>query len=172
MRILNDVDRFQSCINDLMQSPAVKTMNNYTQHSMVTTLEHCLFVSYVSYLICRLLGLNYYAAARGGLLHDLFLYDWHEKNVRGKLHGFTHTFKALRNANSYFYLSDLEQDIIVKHMWPLTLKFPRYKESLVVSFVDKLCCIIEVLGLYKMIWIMRIMKLHSMVEQGEAKANI
>ena len=32
----------------------------------------------------------------------------------------------------------MEKDIIAKHMWPLTLrKVPKYKESFLISFVDK-----------------------------------
>lgn len=31
----------------------------------------------------------------------------------------------------------MEQDIITAHMWPLTRHFPKYKESYIISFVDK-----------------------------------
>jgi uncharacterized protein len=34
-------------------------------------------------------------------------------------------------------LSPVEEDIIFKHMWLATPHFPRYKESYVVTFVDK-----------------------------------
>jgi uncharacterized protein len=33
-------------------------------------------------------------------------------------------------------LNDIEEDIIRKHMWPLTLVPPKYKESFIVSFAD------------------------------------
>jgi uncharacterized protein len=62
-------------------------MEKFIQHSDVSCLEHCMSVSYNSYLICRRLGLNYQAAARGGLLHDLFLYDWHVSKPENGLHG-------------------------------------------------------------------------------------
>ena len=42
-----------------------------------------------------------------------------------------------------FTLNDLEKDVIVKHMWPLTIKFPKYKESYIVTFVDKYCATVE-----------------------------
>ena len=158
MRLVNDFELFKDCIDDLIETPVVQTMNNFTQHSIVTTLEHCLFVSYISFIICKFLGLNYYSAARGGLLHDLFLSDWHKNEYKGKFHGLTHPAEALKNANIYFNLSHMEQDIIKKHMWPLTLRFPRYRESYVVSIADKFCCLFEVFGLYKIIWIRRIMK--------------
>ena len=43
----------------------------------------------------------------------------------------------------YDELNDLEKDVIVKHMWPLTIKFPKYKESYIVTFVDKYCATVE-----------------------------
>ena len=84
--------------------------------------------------------MDYKSAARAGLLHDLFLYDWHNQ-PRKKLfekHGYTHPRTALNNASNNFDLNYKEKDIILKHMWPLTLKsVPRYKESFLVSIVDK-----------------------------------
>jgi uncharacterized protein len=97
-------------------------------------------------LVCRYLGLDYCSAARGGLLHDFFLYDWHITKQQKGLHGFTHPYTALKNANRFFNLNDLEKDIIVKHMWPLTIRLPKYKETLIVVLVDKYCAIMEIFG--------------------------
>lgn len=68
---------YLDCVWDLLLNPAVRRMNQYVQHGSTTCLRHCLNVSYRSYCACRRLGLNYRSAARAGLLHDLFLYDWH-----------------------------------------------------------------------------------------------
>ena len=38
-----------------------------------------------------------------------------------------------------FDLNDMEKDIIVKHMWPLTIVPPKFKESYIVTLVDKYC---------------------------------
>lgn len=152
---------FRYCISDLIDTPVVQKMDGFIQHSEVSCLEHCLFVAYVSFVACRLFRLNYYAAARGGLLHDLFLYDWHAEENRGKLHGFTHPKIALNNANKYFRLTPMEQDIIKKHMWPLTFFAPNFAESLIVSLADKLCAVVEVFGLYKMMIVRRIMKMYN-----------
>ena len=56
---------------------------------------------------------------------------------REKYHGIEHPKIALQNAEKYFRLNDIERDIIVKHMWPLTLVPPKYKESFIVTFADK-----------------------------------
>lgn len=136
---------YMECVYDVLQSPVVQRMNEYIQHGTTTTLKHCLSVSYASYKICKSYGLDYRSAARGGLLHDLFLYDWHEhaKNTGNHFHGFTHPRVALHNANHYFCLNKKEQDIIVKHMWPLTVIPPKTAEGYVVMYADKYCSFLE-----------------------------
>jgi uncharacterized protein len=133
-------------ISDLISHEMVRSMKNYPQHSATDCLEHNLYVSYSSYLICRRLGLDDRSAARGGLLHDFFLYDWHVKVKRPYegLHGFVHPRIALRNANQYFQLNELEQDIIVKHMGPLTITLPKHKEAFIVALADKYCAFMEI----------------------------
>ena len=135
---------FESIIRELAKSQVILSMQQFTQHSNVTCHEHSMRVSYCSYRVCKCFGLDYRSAARGGLLHDFFLYDWHVKNQRKGLHGFTHPRVALKNAAEHFNLNDTEKDIIEKHMWPLTIRLPKSKESLVVSIVDKYCSFMEI----------------------------
>lgn len=81
---------------------------------------------------------------RGALLHDYFLYDWHEPHHG--LHGYTHASLALRNAAQDFAISPIEADVIKKHMWPLNIKPPRYREAMIVTIADKICSAKEVFG--------------------------
>jgi len=134
---------FNEAISDLLINNNVLSMSNMKQHLNVSCLEHCLSVAYISYSICQALGWDANAAARGGLLHDLFLYNQYEKGRNMRTHLIMHSKIALENAENISSLSDIEKDIIVKHMWPLTLKMPKYKESFVVNFVDKACAIYE-----------------------------
>ena len=91
------------------------------------------------------------AAARGGLLHDLYLCNWSQTNIGPWKRLLIHPQIALRNAEIHG-LSDLEKDIISKHMWPLTLrKVPRHRESVVVNLADKICACTEMLRLYSKI---------------------
>ncbi|MDY0244869.1 MAG: hypothetical protein RBQ89_08635, partial [Sphaerochaeta sp.] len=102
--------------------------------------------SYISYRISKALGLDYHAAARGGLLHDFFLYDWRERKSQDEkrsLHGKEHPYIALENAQKYFTVNAKEADIIVKHMFPKTLSLPRYRESFIVSLSDKIAAVYE-----------------------------
>ncbi len=141
---------FKSCSAELLNSDDVQLMDTFIQHANVSCLEHSISVAYYSYLMCEKLSLHVdrQSIIRGALLHDFFLYDWHLESDRKGLHGFTHPKAALENAEEHFSLNDMEKDIIVKHMWPLTLTPPKYKESLIVSLSDKFCSLIETLRIY------------------------
>lgn len=137
---LNKHTEFYTTIQDLISNETVQKMKEYKQHYDTSTYEHCFYVAYISYKICKKLGLDYKAAARAGMLHDLFLYDWRNSRKRLNLerpHAFIHPKIALENASKLFNLSKKEKDIIVKHMWPVTWRLPRYPESFIVTFVDK-----------------------------------
>ena len=77
------------------------------------------------------------------LLHDYFLYDWHDKDPSHRLHGFTHPRRALENAAADWELTDRERDIILHHMFPLTPLPPRSREAWLVCLADKLCAVQE-----------------------------
>jgi uncharacterized protein len=103
-------------------------------------------VSYYNYLVCRKLGLDSKAAARAGFLHDLYLYDWRERERKKgeKRHGTYHPRVALKNAKEHFDIAKREEDMIVKHMWPLTVKLPKYAESYVIVAIDKYSAAVEI----------------------------
>ncbi len=137
-------------IRDLIEHSEVLRLRHFTHHRSVNCLEHSLHVSYASYRICKRLGLDYKAAARGGLLHDFFLYDWREEKHDEGMHAFVHPKIALRNASRHFAVSPKEADIIVKHMWPLTIRLPKSPEAFIVSMIDKVCAVAEASGRSKM----------------------
>ena len=141
---------FVEIIKDLMTNETVQKMKDYKQHYDTSCFEHCRNVAYYSYLICRKYNLDYVSVARAGMLHDLFLYDWRQRqDGRKGLHAFTHPKTALENASKLFSLNEKECDIILKHMWPLTIKFPKYIESYVITLVDKYCALEESIKAYK-----------------------
>lgn len=139
------IEEYIACVKDMIENETVRSMNRYNQHRGVSCLQHCLNVSFRSYLICRRFGLDYRSAARGGLLHDFFLYDWHKENPYGGLHGFRHPKIAAQNASRHFELNQKEQDVIKNHMWPLTPALPKHPETFIVVLVDKFYCISEAL---------------------------
>lgn len=135
-------------VEDILKNEKVQSMKDYLQHGRTSCLEHSLHVSYLTYCFCRKHGLDYRAGARAGLLHDLFLYDWHfcRREIKGYFHGFTHPRKALRNAEREFSLSERERDMILRHMWPLTILPPKYKEGYVLMWYDKCISLCETLS--------------------------
>lgn len=134
---------------DILSAAAVRTQKNYIQHGTTSVYLHCLDVAYVSLRLALFfrLRLNYRALVRGALLHDYFLYDWHVPSETHRGHGFTHARTALRNASRDFALDTVERDVIERHMFPLNLTPPRYRESALVCLADKVCAVGETLRL-------------------------
>ena len=142
-------DEYLAIIKDLLNTKELQILKTNIQHGDITTYEHVRSVSYISYRICKKWGLNYRAAARAGLLHDLVYYDWHVKDKSHRFHGYRHPGFALHNALKLTKLSDLEKDIIIRHMWPLTIIPPKYIEAMIVSCVDKYCAAKETMRRYE-----------------------
>lgn len=135
-----DVD---AIIEPFLKSEIVQSMDRYIQHGTVTTLRHALAVTYLSCAIAAWIHLrvNTRNLAIGALLHDFYLYDWHDKNhPKRTLHGFSHPDVACQNALLYFNVNPQIQQIILCHMWPLTLRrIPPSREAIVVCIADKIC---------------------------------
>ena len=136
--IYNDKEYIE-IVKDIMSNKTVLEMKKYRQHFNVNCYDHCLYVSYNLFLLCKKFKLDYVSAARAAMVHDLFLYDWRKKqNGRKGLHAFTHPKTAYENAKKIFKLNDKEKDIILKHMWPVTFfQIPKYKESFFMTIIDK-----------------------------------
>ena len=140
---------------DILGSEEFLKLKEFIQHGNVTVYEHCIHVALCAIKINKAI----YAKSkereliRGALLHDYFLYDWHNADAPGnthpKLHGFYHPGIALRNATRDFVLSEREKDIIKKHMWPLTVNPPRCREAWIVCLADKYASTLETLKLKK-----------------------
>lgn len=133
---------FFDIISDLIFLPEVQEMKKYRQHFNTSCFDHCIEVSYWSYIICKKLHLDYTSMVRGALLHDLFLYNWRGSKKKlhlKKFHAFIHPYIALQNAEKICSLNEKEKDIILKHMWPVSFfHFPKYKESFIITITDKL----------------------------------
>ena len=91
---------FWECIEDLARHPVVLRMKLYPHHGSTNCYQHCMNVAYYNYKICRFMHLDAVSAARAGMLHDLFLYDWHThaKKKGDRFHGLTHPKTAYKNA--------------------------------------------------------------------------
>lgn len=139
---------------DILSSDGVKSQKNFIQHGDTSIYEHSLNVAMLSLFIVSLLNIrvNERAIVRGALLHDYFLYDWHKKSNENRRHGFYHAGRALKNARRDFRLSPVEEDIIEKHMFPLNIAPPKYRESVIVCIADKIGAAAETLFLSRHIF--------------------
>jgi uncharacterized protein len=138
--------------SDILQSEGIKKEKELRHHRTTTVFAHSLGVAYISVLLAKKLriSINERELVRGALLHDYFLYDWRDPDPSHKLHGFKHAKIALNNADRDFELNDIEKDIIVKHMFPLNIKAPQYRESAIVCVADKICAVCELMSLQYM----------------------
>ncbi len=138
---------YYCCISDIIDLPQLEQLKDITHHISTTRFQHCVNVSYYSYIVCRKLHLNARSAARAGLLHDLFYYDRKEYNsarMKGDpSHSRHHSAIALKNAKGITEVNAIEEDMIAKHMWPMTLKLPKYRETYVITVIDKYCAVLE-----------------------------
>jgi HD domain-containing protein len=139
--------------SDILHSENFQKTRHHIQHGTMPVYRHCLDVAKQSIQINKALGLGCSERdlIRGALLHDYFLYDWHDKNRENyqKLHGFYHPGIALKNARKEYHLTRREEDIIKKHMWPLTIVPPLCREAWVVTAADKYCSLLETLKIRK-----------------------
>jgi len=145
-RYLDDLDpEYAAIVAPLLEHADVRGMDGFRHHDR-TALTHSLAVSTRAWALARRLGLDAASVARGALLHDFFLYDW--RDGRNPHHPTGHARVALDNARARFSLNPVEEDIIVAHMWPIGKPFYSYRESALVSLVDKLVSTKEVTVLF------------------------
>lgn len=140
----NDLE-FMNIINPIISTNNFQYMKTLKHHYNSNVYIHSILVAYNCYRIAKKnVKYNIEELVRGALLHDYFLYDWHIKEGRKGLHGFTHSKEALKNAEKEYSLTNKEKDMILNHMWPLTFfHIPKSREAWLVSNVDKLVTIFE-----------------------------
>ncbi len=126
---------------EITESKEYKRTKELRQHGSVTVFEHSLNVASASLSISKKLHIKVdeESMVKIALLHDYFLYDWHDKN-HPRMHGFRHGTFAADNANRDFGLTKKEYKAIKSHMFPLTLlRVPTSREAFILTLADKYC---------------------------------
>lgn len=129
-------------VRQVCSSSRMNKSRTFYQHGKINIYVHSLRVAYICYYWVKKyhLHVDEKALIRGALLHDYFLYDWHDKEHEHKRpHGFFYPSAALCNAKQDFILTRKEENIIQRHMFPLTLIPPGCKEAWLVCMADKVC---------------------------------
>lgn len=150
--IINDAvedKEYMGIVENIINHPKVLSMKKIAHHGDISRYEHCVNVSYLGYKIAKKFRLDKESIARAGLLHDFFFYDWRDYKAKSSSivhsHAVVHGNIACTNAKKYFTLSEKEEEMIKKHMWPITIIPPKYMMTYLIGFVDKYCAIREVL---------------------------
>lgn len=132
----NQKNEFNSFINDITENKDFNKLNKELHHG-ITRYDHSLRVAKYTYKISKLFKIkSIKEITRAALLHD-FYSDKELNGEKGTTKLKKHPEIALKNSLKYFELNDVQQDIIKSHMFPCTMKLPKYKESWLVSGIDK-----------------------------------
>lgn len=131
--------------DDILRSDGFNLEKRFMQHGKVSVFKHSLAVAVTCVRLASKfrLRVDMRSLVRGALLHDYFLYDWHESDKSHRLHGFRHARRALKNAERDFTLNAIEKNMILSHMFPLNLVVPKCRESLILCLADKICAAVE-----------------------------
>ena len=132
---------FYDTLEELCRQSRLLESHRYMQHGDTSVFRHSVSVAYFSYYLALKMNapVDIHSLVRGALLHDYFLYDWHNPDNGHRLHGFSHPYTSLKNAKRDYSITKREADIIVKHMFPLTIVPPQTKEAWIVCLADKIC---------------------------------
>ncbi len=151
-------DEWYQIVEDILRNPEFQKRKLFMHHYNLSVWDHSILVSFKAFMASRYFGASPRICAIAGLLHDFYSQAWIstpelEKLENGryvkalkepkpwyKMHGFTHAKDASINYVKYF--PELEDkkitNCILRHMFPLNIIPPRYKEGFIITAVDKL----------------------------------
>lgn len=131
---------FEEIIKPFLKIDEFDKLKNIEHHG-ITRHNHSIRVAYYTYIVTKMMRLKYKEATEAALLHDFFIDEVSGDNGLFRLR--RHPLYAVRNAKKYFCLSELQEDIIKTHMFPITFTPPKYLESWIVDIVDDFASIYE-----------------------------
>lgn len=137
-------DEFYSLVEDITNNQKFNKLNKEIHHG-ISRYDHSVRVAKWTYLTAKFFHMKKKEeTTKAALLHDFYI-DEDLKGQKNMKKLGTHPNMALENSLQYYELNNLQQDIIVKHMFPCTLELPKYKETWLVSLIDK------IVGAYEML---------------------
>ncbi len=117
----------------------------FAHHEDESVYDHCMMVAKYAYkwaIKCK--NVDVESTTIAALLHDFYTTPW-QTNIKKneplfEKHGFIHARVALENSRKYFpdLMNDIVEDAILRHMFPLNIKPPKYKESWIVNMSDNI----------------------------------
>lgn len=136
-----EYDLVEEYASDILVSDGMTIEKSIAHHGIVNTYDHSVHVAIVCISLVQKFDLNVDLSSliRGALLHDYYLYKAPAGEKGHTSHLFLHPRRAFNNAKEDFEINEIEEDIILKHMFPATPMIPKYLESWIVIYADKVC---------------------------------
>ena len=126
---------FDNIAEDIINTDKFNQLKKESHHGL-TRYIHVMRVSKFTYKISKFLHMDYVSATRAALLHDYYTSnDFDNITEIKKLN--IHPMVASKNASQDFELNEIEKNAIEAHKFPMGNTFPKYKESWVLTAVDK-----------------------------------
>ncbi len=137
---MKDTDLFIELCGDILKTDIFKSMKQYNHHGEIDTHFHSVYVAYTVMELCKGRNLPLKRIVEVSLLHDFYLYDWHfEKHEQ--MHVWYHPKKAVENIKKYgmLELNKEEEDMVLRHMFPLYPLPPNSAAGWALTLADKYC---------------------------------
>ncbi|MCH5186671.1 MAG: phosphohydrolase [Oscillospiraceae bacterium] len=150
---------FFRIIKDIVNHPKFTVTKNTSHHGGENTLfSHSVKTAFMTYNTAKRLGWakdDIVSATRAAMLHDFIEFEWdtpeskeYKSQFKGlkriaHMHCFIHGFQAVEYASKFFELDEKQKDAMGKHMFPLVPGFPKYKETWLLTYTDKMVAIRE-----------------------------
>ncbi len=135
---MSRTDKLEFCnlIDNIINNDNFKALDNELHHG-ISRYDHSIRVAKATYFVGKRLHLKKLEeTVIAAVLHDYYLdKDLGEFNAKEKLK--EHPIAACENAKRDFNVNDFQQNIIKTHMFPICKELPKYKESYLVSTMDK-----------------------------------
>ena len=133
---------FEYICEDILNNERFKSLDKELHHG-ITRYQHSMHVAKTTYFFLDLFkSKKKNDVTKAALLHDFYNdEEIDEYNAVEKLN--VHPTIALKNAKANFNINEIQEDIIVNHMFPSTKSIPKTKYGWLVSFVDKGVAIYE-----------------------------
>lgn len=150
-------EEWLSIVKDILLHDEFQKRKLFMHHKNMSVWDHSILVSFSSFMMAKYFNADKRVCAIAGLLHDFYSQAWIRtpeiealdngkyaqslkvKKTLFKMHGFTHAKDAAINYVKYF--PELEDkkitNSIKRHMFPLNIIPPRYKEGFIITLVDK-----------------------------------
>ena len=132
---------FEDIINSYITREEFKDLKNYKHHG-ISRYEHLLRTAYYTYKVSKFFKLDYQEITLAALFHDYYHDEVKDLPFRKRL--IKHPEYAIKNASKLVKLTPKQENIIRTHMFPITIKPPKYKEGWLVDIVDDIASLTDV----------------------------